>query len=172
MKDPAETDKEKEYALSRALHYLKFRPRSREEIRQYLQKKGVSEPVCKETIQHLEAYRYVDDAAFARMWVESRSRNRPRGAFALRHELRQKGIAGELIERALADFREADPALRAVLPRLKLWTGLAEPDLKKKIYAFLKRRGFSYETCEHVFIEALARRKQPDSGGSRDPLPK
>ena len=36
---------------------------------------------------------YLDDAAFARTWVESRDRARPRGESALRRELTLKGMA-------------------------------------------------------------------------------
>src|SRR6266542_33079 len=38
----------------------------------------------------------VDDAAFARFWVENRQACRPRGAGALRDELRRKGIAPDV----------------------------------------------------------------------------
>ncbi|MCF8111326.1 MAG: RecX family transcriptional regulator [Desulfobacteraceae bacterium] len=141
-------------AFSRALHFLKYRPRSRKEVKNYLEKKGFHESDIAETLKKLEKYRYIDDEQFARLWIENRSRNRPRGEFALRHELKQKGIKDETIEKSLSGFQEKEPAWRAVSPRLKQWSLLERIDLKKKIYDHLRRRGFSSQTCEDVFNKA------------------
>ncbi|MFP4572564.1 MAG: RecX family transcriptional regulator [Desulfobacterales bacterium] len=146
---------EPEYAFSRALHYLKYRPRSKKEIREYLEKKRFSEAGIANVLKRLENYRYVDDEQFARLWIENRSRHRPRGEFALRYELIQKGIEETIIDRMLSGFHEKEPAWRAVLPRLKQWEGLDPVNLKKKIYDHLRRRGFSFQTCQDVFEEAV-----------------
>ncbi|MFW6011229.1 MAG: regulatory protein RecX [Desulfosalsimonas sp.] len=140
-----------QYAFSRALHFLKYRPRSRKEVKDYLEKKGFPGSDIAETLKKLDRYRYIDDEQFARLWIENRSRNKPRGEFALRHELKQKGIKEEIIEKSLSGFQEKEPAWRAVSPRLKQWSLLERIDLKKKIYDHLRRRGFSSQTCEDVF---------------------
>lgn len=142
---------EPEYAFSRALGYLGHRPRSRKEIKEYLGKKGFSESATADVLNRLENYRYIDDEQFARIWIEDRSRHRPRGEFALRYELKQKGIEEAILNRALSGFEEKEPAWRAVFPRLKQWAGLDPLNLKKKIYDHLGRRGFSFQTCQDVF---------------------
>ncbi|MCF8028891.1 MAG: RecX family transcriptional regulator [Desulfobacteraceae bacterium] len=149
------TEDQREHALSRAMHYLKFRPRSREEVRGFLEKKGFAGTIIADTLKKLEEFKYIDDAQFARAWIESRCRHRPRGEFALRHELFQKGVKGAIIDRMLADFQEAGPAWRAVVPKLTQWKNLEPFDLKKKIYEHLRRRGFSFDTCEAVYQKAL-----------------
>ncbi|MFP4194570.1 MAG: regulatory protein RecX [Desulfobacterales bacterium] len=146
-----------QYAFSRALHFLKYRPRSRKEVRDYLEKKGFSEAGIADTLKKLERYRYIDDEQFARLWIENRCRNRPRGEFALRRELQQKGIKEEIIDNSLSGFQEKEPAWRAVSPRLGQWALLDRIDLKKKIYEHLRRRGFSFQTCEDVFQSAAER---------------
>jgi SOS response regulatory protein OraA/RecX len=49
----------------------------------------------------------LDDEAFARSWVESRDRARPRGERAIRDELRLKGIDRAVIDTVLEERREA-----------------------------------------------------------------
>lgn len=158
------TEDEQEYAFSRALHYLKFRPRSRQEIRQYLEKKEISPPGIEKAVKKLENYSYIDDAEFARAWIESRKRHRPRGEFALRHELKQKGVSENIIDRMLDGYQEAEHAWKAVSPKLEHWAGLGQLELKKKIYDYLSRRGFSFETCEEMFRKAINTIRTEPSG--------
>lgn len=141
-------------AFARSLHFLKYRPRSSHEIRHYLEKKGFSASEVSEAIKRLEQYRYIDDTEFARIWIENRARNRPRGEFALRCELKEKGVPEEIIDSMLADFDEAEPAWKAVSPKLEKWADLEPFELKKKIYDYLRRRGFAFTTCEEVFKRA------------------
>ena len=51
----------------------------------------------------------LDDEAFARAWVESRDRARPRGERAIREELRLKGVDRASIDLVLAERRDAAP---------------------------------------------------------------
>lgn len=158
------TEDEQEFAFSRALHYLKFRPRSRQEIKQYLEKKGISPPGIEKAVKKLENYSYIDDEQFARSWIESRKRHRPRGEFALRHELKQKGVSENVIDRMLDGYQETEHAWKAVSPKLERWAGLGQLELKKKIYDYLSRRGFSFETCDEVFRKAINTIRTEPSG--------
>lgn len=147
---------ETEQAFEKALYYLKFRPRSRVEITGYLEKKQFGRKASEDAVKRLEHYNYIDDAAFARFWVESREIHRPRGVFALRWELRNKGIDEETIEKALSDYDEPGAAWRAVSPKLSAWSKLPEPERKAKMYNFLRQRGFAFETCRLVHARASA----------------
>ena len=144
---------EKEKAWQRAADYLTRRPRSAREIRQYLKNKGFTRGAIHPVMERLADYGYIDDAAFARMWIDSRLRQRPRGAFGLRQELKQKGIKEELIDAALRDFDEHAAARKAVTPRLEKWRALPEIERRRKIYEFLARRGFARETCRDICEE-------------------
>ncbi len=68
---------------------------------------------------------YLDDAAFSQFWIENRLRFRPRGATALRYELRQKGVDKETIDAELAELDEEEAAWNAVEQKLDRWRGLA-----------------------------------------------
>lgn len=145
---------ERNKAYAHAIRFLGFRARSQAEMVRYLRDKGYSAEVVDEIVGRLVNEQYLDDEAFARFWLEDRERFRPRGQSALRYELRQKGIADEVIDTALADLDEDELAWKAVERKLSLWKNLAEQDLKKKIVGFLSRRGFSYETANEVFNRA------------------
>jgi regulatory protein len=153
---------EKQKAFDRSLRFLQYRPRSRAEIIAYLEKKEFSAPAVQNAVSRLETYGYIDDAAFARMWIESRSRTRPKGEFALRYELRQKGVDEAIIEQMLSDFEETGPAWRAVAPRLSTWAKLEKPAFRKKFYDYLNRRGFSWQTCQQLWKQAEAAADEQD----------
>ena len=61
-------------------------------------------------IERLTELGFLDDEAFARAWLESRDRARPRGERALKFELRRKGVAQGVVEAALDERREAAAA--------------------------------------------------------------
>jgi regulatory protein len=141
-------------AFSKSLHYLKFRSRSKAEITRYLEKKGFDARIIASAINKLENYKYVDDTAFARLWVENRISHKPKGLFALRYELKEKGIDEGIIETALSCYDELEPAWRAVSAKLGSWSTLPDFELKVKIYNFLRQRGFAFETCEKIYARA------------------
>jgi regulatory protein len=149
-----ETD-EREVSYQRALNYLSYRPRSEREVRQNLQKHDTPEAVIDETLDRLRRNGLVDDLQFAKDWVENRSTFRPRGRRALAAELRQKGIARETIEAALQNLDEDALAYQAAVKQARKYENLEWADFRRKMNAFLARRGFNYETAksavEHVW---------------------
>ncbi len=143
-----------EDAISRAkqlsFRYLSYRPRSTAEVSSYLKRKGFDSNVVDDVIDQLRDREYLDDIAFAQYWIEQRQTHRPRGAFALRYELLQKGIPAEIIEALVAEVNEKDAALRAVERRTGRWRNLPKDQYWRKISGFLQRRGFSYVTISEV----------------------
>jgi SOS response regulatory protein OraA/RecX len=98
--------------LDAAARFLEARSRSVAEVRRRLVTAGYQSELVELAISRLVQQGYLDDDAFARAWVESRDRARPRGERALRTELIQKGIARETIETVLAE-RAAGSGQRA-----------------------------------------------------------
>jgi len=170
--------------LAAAARFLEARPRSMEEVRRRLRDAGYRADLVEGALDRLTELGYLDDAAFARAWVESRDRARPRGVRALRDELRRKGVAAADAEAALA-AREArasgddpdDPRLvpgageraaseasdEAAAARLLARKGaglLREPDVRKrraKAYALLARGGFDPGTAGRAAAAWLAK---------------
>ena len=135
---------ERNKAYHQAVRFLGVRPRSIAEVTRKLKEKDHDALLIEAVIQRLSDAGYVDDAAFARFWVEDRTRFRPRSAHALRYELRQKGVASVVIDEAVADLDEESAAWDAATAKLDGWRRLDEEQFRKKATGFLSRRGFNY----------------------------
>ena len=141
-------------AYVHAIRYLGYRDRSRAEMEQYLQQKDYPPDVVDEIVERLQQENYIDDLSFAQTWLENRTRFRPKGALALRYELRQKGIATDIIENILETLDETELARQAIDKKLSQWKNLDHIKFKTKGIGFLRRRGFAYETAHHVIDQA------------------
>ena len=135
---------EREAAMAAALRLLGQRARSVAELRTRLLRRDYSPAVVERVVARLKELRYLDDAAFAQRWVETRQRTSPRGAALLQRELRQHGIADHVAEQAVASAAGDSyaQASRAAAPRL---ARLARADFEtfaRRLGGFLTRRGF------------------------------
>ncbi len=143
-------------ALNRALGWLGPRPRSREEVRRYLERREVPPPAVDRVLARLVELGLVDDDAFAAWWVASRGRHRPRGARALRHELGAKGVAREVQDEAVAEVDEASLARQAALEEARRYRGLPRPVFERRLGGLLARRGFTYSAIRPALEAAWA----------------
>lgn len=145
---------------SYALNLLKRRLRSREELRAALTRRKVEEAEIEALLNELTEVGLLDDWRFARSWVHTRDRLSPRGEYVLKEELRQKGIAAEIItevlkERQLEVEDEESPdefslALQAARGRQRLYAGLPKEVRERRLTSFLQRRGFSYAVIRRI----------------------
>jgi regulatory protein len=160
--------------LDAAARFLEVRPRSVHEVRYRLTSIGYRAALVDEVVVRLKNLGYLDDESFARAWVESRDRARPRGEHALRRELQLKGIdralIGEVLDQRRDEATEAveasdddsarspDEAAAERLLRRKLPAILREPDPRRRrqrAYALLARSGFSPDVCASVSRSVL-----------------
>ena len=139
--------------LNAALRFLSYRPRSEAEIKMRLRRK-FEEQTIDRVILHLKAGHMVDDVAFAQFWMENREPFSPRSKRMLKLELRLKGIEPEVIADVVDGIDEEEAAYRAAERRARPWAKEERNDFRKKLGAFLGRRGFSYEVANRV-IERL-----------------
>lgn len=131
-------------ALQVAYRFIAFRPRTVGEVRKRLSGKFSSDAVC-QVIDRLISCGYLDDAQFADLWRSNRERRRPRGTALLRRELRQKGVADEVIDGALEGVDDLDNACRAGRRRAERWRSSEGMDFnvfRRKMWEYLQRRGF------------------------------
>lgn len=147
-----------EKAHQRAVDLISYRPRSVREVRQRLKKAGADDGAITSIVERLKEAGLLDDEAFSRAWVESRLRASPRGKRMIAWELRQKGVSGKHIEAALEEADDTDAAYRAAMRRWPRLQSLEPRERKRKLYEYLARNGFAYETIEDILakIESLA----------------
>ncbi|MCH5351549.1 MAG: RecX family transcriptional regulator [Clostridiales bacterium] len=134
-------------AFERAVSYLSAAPRSRKEIYMYLVGKGYDKPIALEVLGKLDSYKYIDDRAYAELYIKSKSAKY--GAFRIAAELRQKGVDGKIIDELLEDAEEDAEAVARKY--LKSHRGADVQKLKR----FLASRGYSWDAISSA-VSALA----------------
>ena len=154
----------REVAYQIALRFLSYRPRTAAEIRTQLEKKGISENDCEFVLERLKNSGLIDDARFADMWVENRTDLRPRGRRALAYELRRRGVSDKHIQQSLEDIDEDEIAYQAACKQFRKYRSLEWDDFRKKMYAHLARRGFSYATSAEATARVWAEQRDGVSG--------
>lgn len=148
--------------MEAAAAFLAVRPRSLAEVSRRLRHLGYPPALVETVVERFAEMGYLDDEAFARAWLESRDRARPRGDSALRRELLGKGVAAPLVAQLL-EARTEDPeagetqAARRLLERRR--SSLSrEPDprrMSRRACELLLRNGFSYETARAAVRDVL-----------------
>jgi regulatory protein len=152
--------------MNAAARFLEPRSRSVHEVTRHLTQAAFPAELVDGAVARLLELGLLDDAAYARAWVESRDRSRPRGESALRRELSLKGIERETIAAILAERGEAAEAAAedgdsgnadsAAAERLLTKSRAAllrvtDPRARRsRAYAMLARKGFDPEVCREV----------------------
>ena len=147
---------EVEAAAQRAMRLVAIRPRSERELRDALTRARVPEPIQRTALERLRETGAIDDRAFARVWVENRQAFRPRSSFALKVELRRKGVAAETISAVLESADDEAAALLAARTAGRRLHGLSQEEFRRRLGGLLARRGFDYSIIRPV-VERLWR---------------
>lgn len=138
-------EEEENRILQRALRFLAARARAEAEVRAYLLRCGYAAERVEAVLARLREAGWLDDAAFARQWVEVRKSGRPRGRRLVRLELLRRGVAPEVADAALAAWAEEDERQAAYalacrrLHRYRTPRGLDAA----RLYRFLLGKGFA-----------------------------
>jgi len=97
-----------------------------------LRRRGAPPEVAATVVAELESRGYLDDAQFARRWVETRTGVRRLGSARLRAELRARGVDPELAEAAIREMLGPDEELaRALEAGRKRLRALARRDTRR-----------------------------------------
>jgi len=145
--------------LEAAARFLEVRARSVLEVRRRLGQAGYRSDLVEAAIERMTELGMLDDATFARTWIESRDRARPRGEIALRRELALKGVDRAVVDELLEERRDVGSAASAggvdlaAAERLlarheRALARERDPrSRRRRAYALLARNGFDPETC-------------------------
>ena len=131
-------------ARNKALYYLQFSGKTENEMRKKLAEQEFSPASVEDTVLFLKHYRYLDDEDYARRYVERNSRKK--SIRQMKFDLRQKGIADEQIELVFEDMEVDEISQITGLLKKKAYDPEeSDPAKRQKLYAFLSRKGFSYD---------------------------
>jgi SOS response regulatory protein OraA/RecX len=172
--------------MEAAATFLAVRPRSVAETGRRLRYLGYPRPIIDAVLERLAELGYLDDEAFARLWVESRDRASPRGQAALRRELGLKGVPRDVIDAVLLQRAEGNEshvvgasgapgeqgpgpdrlaAERLLARRRAALDRESDPRKRRqKAYSLLARNGFDPETCREVSALVVGERDVAEDG--------
>jgi regulatory protein len=140
------------------LDALTGQARSRQELRAKLAKKDVPDELAERLLDRFSEVGLVDDAAFARSWVESRQRSRGLARRALAQELRRKGVDNETAQTALDDLdpaQEEEAARQLVRKKLRSLRGVDHATATRRLAGLLARKGYPAGLAFSVVREEL-----------------
>ena len=143
---------------------LADRARSRAELAEVLAKKHVPSDIAASLLDRFERAGLVDDAAFARDWVEGRQRSKGLASSVLRLELRRKGVDDDLIDAALLDVdpdQERQAAHRLVQRKLRSVQGLDPSVQVRRLTGMLARKGYAPQVAFDVVRAELEAEPEP-----------
>ncbi len=144
----------REEAYARALRLIDRRPRSTREVADNLKKNKVAPEDIEAAIARLGRAGLLNDAEFAKMWVENREAFRPSSKRALALELRRKGVADSEIKVAVAESNDAAAADRVAQAKAARFAKLPWPEFRLKLLGVLARRGFDFDTARSAVERA------------------
>jgi regulatory protein len=147
-------------ALARqvCLRLLTLAPRTRAQLAGALKKRGVPDDIAEEVLGTFSDVGLIDDAAFARAWVESRHHGRGLSARALSAELRRRGVDDDEIRAAVDELgpdAEVETARLLVAKRLAATRGLPPEARTRRLAGVLARKGYPPGLAFRVIREAL-----------------
>jgi regulatory protein len=172
--DSADLDADPE-AVARqiCLRMLTAAPRTRAQLAAALHRRGVPDEAAETVLERFADVQLIDDAMFARAWVESRHHGRGLARRALAAELRQRGVEAGDIQAAVADLdpdQEAATARALVQRRVASTRGLTRPARFRRLMGMLARKGYSEGLAYRIVREALDA-EPADSAPDGDDLP-
>lgn len=154
-------ENKKSSALETAIRLLAGRAHGRAELEAKLRKKGFDAAAISKALERLDELGLTDDRAFAQSCMTGMARRRPEGRLKTRARLKQKGLPDEIIEEAITGFDQAALCRAAAEKKMRTLTGPPEQK-KKKLIAFLKNRGFDWETIRETVEQVTGEKDEID----------
>ncbi|PLR95393.1 recombination regulator RecX [Bacillus sp. T33-2] len=139
-----------------AVQYLARRMRSESEVRDYLQKKEVAAPVIEEAIHRLYEQKFLNDKEFAHAFVRTQMNTTDKGSQLIKAELKEKGIAGSIIDDSIKEYPEEMQLEKAVQLCSKYAAKNSRDStrvLKQKLEQMLVRKGYSFGLIQAALNE-------------------
>ena len=140
------------------LRLLTLAPRTRAQLTDALRKRGIPDTVAAGVLDRYADVGLIDDAAFARAWVESRHYSRGLAGRALAAELKQRGVDSGEIRDAIEELgpaAEVATARKLVAQRLAGTRGEPAQARTRRLAGMLARKGYPPGLAFRVIREAM-----------------
>lgn len=144
MLDEIQLETEKSQALDKALTHISATMKTKKQIADFLAKKGYTEAVQEYVLERLEYYKFVDDYAYCRAYVQSVT---GKGKRAQEADLIKRGADRRAIEEVLEEVEEDDGEASKILEKYMRGKEFSKENLYKG-FKYLLSKGFGYDTAK------------------------
>ncbi|WP_248926297.1 RecX family transcriptional regulator [Paenibacillus hamazuiensis] len=159
-------------AYRTAILALSRRLRTEQELQSRLAGKGYDPEISREIIRRLKAEGYINDYEYAVSLTKQRVMSQKKGRLYVRQELLHKGIPKELATEALQKIDPETEYEQALELALKRWNRSSDQsrEAKRKIAAFLLRRGYPGSVVSQVVKNLHANKQHSDEDEHADEI--
>lgn len=141
----------------KAYRFATYKPRTERDLRRFLDKAEATEEESADVLSWLSEFRLVDDAEYARRFIEASKLRKPLSPSMMRRTLLGKGLSELVVEEAMADQTSAGDALLAARSvarkKLRMITSEDVRLSEDKLVRFLQYRGYTWEVIKNVIAE-------------------
>lgn len=143
-------------AKTKALTYLSFKARTSKEVENKLIKDGFSANIVAKVIKELIVDGYINDSIYVRRYINDRIKLKPKSKNMLVYELKNKGIDETVILEVLDELKIDNMAIASNLLLKKFNDfNISDIKIKRKIYSFLRYRGFNDSEIRDVLKQII-----------------
>ena len=142
--DEIQLETEKSQALDKALTHISASPKTKKQIADFLSEKGYTEAVQSYVLERLEYYKFVDDYAYCRAYVQSVT---GKGKRALEADLIKRGAERRAIEETLGEVEEDSGEAMKILQKYRRGKEFTKENLYKG-FKYMLSKGYSYDTAK------------------------
>jgi regulatory protein len=146
MPNEPSIEKLEQRAKNVLLFQLSRSMKTRYQLANILKKREIPEEIANAVLDRFTEAQLIDDAAFARAFVNSRIAISGKSRSVISRELKQKGVSVEDAQEALSSIdqeSEDKTAYSVAKKRYQQLSSLAPEVRKRRLMGFLMRRGFS-----------------------------
>ncbi|MDD7770713.1 regulatory protein RecX, partial [Suipraeoptans intestinalis] len=136
-------------AKKRALYLLNFGRKTEDQLKRKLIQDRYPKDVAREAVEYAKSFGYLDDAAFARDYIELNKDRKSKREMAL--ALFQKGLSKEEIRQAMEEVYDQEDhvnAIRRILHQKGYDPREKDEKKRQKIIGYLARKGFSWREVQ------------------------
>ena len=145
--------------FDRAVGLLALRARSARDLRTALRRRGATAGDCQAVIEELVGLGLLDDQAYARAVAHGRVSSSGMSRRRVTQVLARKGVdprvADEAAREAFEGVDETEAAMEVAAKRLRSMEKLDVAARRRRLHAFLARRGFSSDVVRRVLARLL-----------------
>lgn len=144
--DEIQLETEKSQALDKAMTHLSATLKTKKQMYDFLEKKGYTEAVINYVLEKLEYYKFVDDYAYCRAYMNSAV---GKGKRAIECELIKRGADRNAISSVLDETEEDGGAALKVLTKYMRGKEFSKDNLYKG-FKYLLSKGYGYDTAKEA----------------------